>query len=104
MLLLRRRFVHKRIATLILLTSLTGCALTQPRAEYSFHRPTFAVTPVVKKCEISVPVGKDQEKKLNADCVVLLAEDFKAVLIELQATCLAAGNKKETCQILKDKP
>lgn len=80
-----------RLATLlaIVLLMTSGCGLMRTRSEYRVSIPTLRVAPQSVTCLTSSGV---------VDCVVVASEDFRAVVRELKACCIANHGSAKDCE------
>ncbi len=82
--------VGKRLLWLILpVALLSGCATGPCKSPYQVTVPTLQAAPVPLAC-----LQGSQETK----CLLLLEEDWRRVVRELKAACLAAGGAHDDCQ------
>jgi len=68
-----------------------GCALlTSRKPLYVVSVPTLQIAPMRDKCPWRDPNGVPDEW-IDADCVMLLGEDYDALVRELKAACIHNG-------------
>ena len=84
------------LATMTL--GLAGCLKMPVSPQYQFKKPTFQANPAPVGCKLS---KAESPEKADDKCVVLLAQDFLKLLVELEASCVALTGDKEQCQIIQ---
>lgn len=78
------------VIVLIVLASLTSCALSRAHPQYDVHLPILHAAPLYEPCLLD---GMAQ----SAECVTVLKEDWFAVVTELKAQCIALGHTLKEC-------
>lgn len=71
---------------------LSGCGKELRDSNYKVQIPLLQAVPTPGNCTFS-KYG-DQRR-----CIILLEEDFEAIVQELKAACLALGGSPEECQV-----
>lgn len=84
---------QKLLAILICLS--WSCAGPASNSGYRVQIPTLEVAPKQGPCQIQDP---DALTFLDGDCVTLTTKDFRAILVELIAACLALGGTEAECR------
>lgn len=85
------------VLLLVALSLSTGCtSMTKPPV-YSPSIPSLKVAPVTGRCEIENP--KTPGQPANLPCILMLEQEWLAVLTELRAMCLALGHDEKTCGV-----
>ena len=76
----------------LLITGLvSGCSLARGNSSYQVQIPVPHALPKTVRCVTE----KDQTER---DCVLILEEDFDAIVRELKSACLALRGTDEQCQ------
>ena len=80
-----------------------GCAAMKGTPDFELRLPKFKAQPVMLKCQMQHPETASLDGKLydpeDADCVLMLASDLEAILIELEAACVAATGDARKCKV-----
>lgn len=82
------RLVSLIVIAIVLLTT-SGCASMRKRPEYKPSIPVLTLTPRSATCLTESGL---------VDCVVVATDDFRAVVRELKACCVALGNSEKECR------
>lgn len=94
----------KRLSLIVALTiSCVSCASMRHGGGSAFDAPVLKGPVVKRQCQISSKPSasetdpKAEPKTETVPCVVLLEDDFRAILTSLIKTCLKAGFDEVTC-------
>ena len=77
-----------KLAVVVILT-LAGCGTLAGLSVYRVTLPVLAAPPVERACLVN---------DAPRICVVVVKEDFEALVVELKAACRALGGSEEECQ------
>ena len=84
-----KRWAGKRLLLLVAMGGLlSSCAATPCKSPYQVVVPTLQAAPVPLACLQGIQA---------THCLLLLEEDWRRVVRELKAACLAAGGDTEYC-------
>jgi hypothetical protein len=83
---------------LLALLLLSACATKTGPSSYRITIPTLTIFPKSHTCWLHDRKTGQHEP---ANCVTLLEDDYFAIIAELKAACLAAGQEPEQCQTLR---
>ncbi len=80
----------RRLLWLILpVALLSGCKTGPCKSPYQVTVPTLQAAPVPLECLQGIQ---------ETNCLLVLEQDWKRVVLELKAACIAAGGSFEDCQ------
>lgn len=98
----RRTRLGTRLLIALCLTSCVSCASMRPSGGSNFDAPRMKGEVKVVKCQTSLTPSASEtkpEEKTDAQCVVLLLDDFRGILRSLIVTCVKAGFSPEDCGV-----
>jgi len=78
-----------------LMLSVSGCANQAPAYRYTVTMPMMTVAPIYHDCWIR---DDATGKKEPTECVTLVRSDYRQIVIDLKAACLASGGTEKDCQ------
>lgn len=78
-----------------LMLSVSGCASQGPAYRYKVAMPILTVAPIFHECAIR---DDATGKKEPTECVTLVRSDYRQIVIDLKAACLASGGSGKDCQ------
>ena len=90
----KRRNGRRGLLGLLLLT-LCACSVQGPAYRYKVEIPMMTVAPIYHNCDIR---DDATGKKEPTECVTLVRSDYRQIVINLKAACLASGQSSEVCQ------
>ena len=76
-----------------LLLSISACG-TAPVSRYTVEIPMLTVEPIYHECSIRDDATGAKEP---TECVTLIRSDYRRLIVELKASCLALGGTNEDC-------
>ena len=79
----------------ILMLIVSGCASQGPAYRYTVAMPILTVAPIFHECAIR---DDATGKKEPTECVTLVRSDYRQIVIDLKAACLASGGSEKDCQ------
>lgn len=74
---------------------LFACATPPSPYQYRVQLPVLEVEPKVSPCDLKDQTGKVVQSR---SCITLLDDDYKKILVELKAACLAVGQSAKECR------
>ena len=84
-----------RVLLVALLLTVSGCASQGPAYRYKIQIPMMTVSPIYHDCWIR---DDATGKKEPTECVTLVRSDYRQIVIDLKAACLASGGTEQACQ------
>ena len=78
-----------------LMLIISGCASQGPAYRYRVAMPMMTVAPIYHDCWIR---DDATGKKEPTECVTLVRSDYRQIVIDLKAACLASGGTEKDCQ------
>lgn len=93
---LSRRQSIKRGLLAFPMLLLFACGTPPSPYQYRVQLPVLEVEPKVSPCDLKDQTGKVVQSR---SCLTLLDDDYRKILVELKAACLAFGQTAKECRI-----
>lgn len=91
---LRRQSIKRGLLAFPMLL-LFGCGTPLSPYQYRVQLPVLEVEPKVSPCDLKNQDGKVVQSR---SCLTLLEDDYKKIMVELKASCLAFGQSARECR------
>ncbi len=92
---MRSRLKSGKLALLAILLLIVSACSQGPAYRYHVELPILTVAPIFHSCDLRDDATGAKEP---TECVTLVRSDYRQIIVNLKAACLASGQSHEVCQ------